>query len=277
VPLAEPCDRQRDCQTSSYHPTPRGLPHGVTRFYPPFCEFSHPSAADLGLSLASTRAAKPGPKRDRFPEPLPPFRPKLSDSRSHDREQELAPRAAIRCPSLLSPAATGPAPENTCSNEHAGTPQVRQTYAVPATFARRPQRGTNRTRHPSGREGTSAPSRARTPRGAYPGRATSAYPAAQALGEGIGAPSKRAPSRGRGALVPPRQQPPFSHARAAWWPKTLRRPASAWRKRVYGRSAKGGTPALRYNPTRSGSCYRLGRRCPPSQTRSAQATQEQRR
>jgi hypothetical protein len=90
-------------------------------------------------------------------------------------------RGSWGCPSLLSPAATGPAPENTCSNEHAGTPQVRQTYAVQAASARRPQRGTNRTRHPSGREGTSAQSLAMTPRGAYPCRATSAYPAAQAL------------------------------------------------------------------------------------------------
>ena len=210
VLLGEPCDRQRVCQPSSYHPTPRGLPPGVTRFSAPFGAVSHPSAADRGLAFASTRAAQQGPKRDASPQPLPPFRPKLSGSRSHNPEQELAPRSAIPCPSQPQPTGaskpflvTGPA----------ATPTVRPKYAA---WARRTL--------------------------------------------GLGG-----------------QKSPLANARAALGPKTLLRPAWAGRKRVYGLSAQGCTPPLRHNPPRSGRCHRRGRRCPPSQTRSADATQGQRR
>ena len=133
-PFGEPCDRQRVCQPSSYHPTPRGLPPGVTRFSAPFCAVSHPSAADLGLSVASTRAAQQGPKRDASPQPLPPFRPKLSGSRSHNPEQELAPRSAIPCPSQPQP--TG-ASKPVLVTGPAATPTVRPKYAPSTTRGRR--------------------------------------------------------------------------------------------------------------------------------------------
>jgi hypothetical protein len=126
-------------------------PHQLTRdaeritsrrrsFLRPFPRVSLPSAVNLGLAFAATRVATTRPQRDRFPSPLPPFRPKLSGSRSHDPEQELTPRAAIPCTALLSRRATGPAPENTCSTEHAGTPQVRRPggHRTPSTTLYKP-------------------------------------------------------------------------------------------------------------------------------------------
>ena len=67
-------------QPSSYHPTPRVSTPGVTRFYAPFCAFSHFSVTHLGLSFAATRAAKQGPKSQRFPDAVPTFGRKLSST-----------------------------------------------------------------------------------------------------------------------------------------------------------------------------------------------------
>ena len=97
VPLAEPFDRQRVCQTSSYHPTPRGSTPGVCPFEAPFRHFSHPepllsASLDRGRELA-TRAFQTLVSAAR----LLFFAPKLSRAEPPNRDQQL-PRCHDRSP-----------------------------------------------------------------------------------------------------------------------------------------------------------------------------------
>ena len=126
-------------QPSSYHPTPRGSTPGVTGFSVPLCEFSHPSAVDLGLSVASKSVAKLNPKRDPSPQTAAPFQPiTLRRSISPPRTRVNAPLGEslpISAPARRRPHRRR---KNTCSNDHAGTPKVRPKYAAPAEAVSRP-------------------------------------------------------------------------------------------------------------------------------------------
>ena len=129
-------------QPSSYHPTPRGSTPGVTGFSVPLCEFSHPSAVDLGLSVASKSVAKLNPKRDPSPQTAAPFQPiTLRRSISPPRTRVNAPLGEslpISAPARRRPDRRR---KNTCSNDHAGTPKVRPKYAQSTPRRRRPCRG----------------------------------------------------------------------------------------------------------------------------------------
>jgi hypothetical protein len=59
----EPCHRQRIIRPSSYHPTPRVKTPGVGHFYVPLCDFSHPSAVNLGLFMAPQESRQTGPQK----------------------------------------------------------------------------------------------------------------------------------------------------------------------------------------------------------------------
>lgn len=79
-------------EPTSYHPTPRVSTPGVGHFYAPFNDFSHPSAAHLGLCIAPERAAKNGSKSLCFPNAVPTFEPKLSATRPRWGEDEFTTR-----------------------------------------------------------------------------------------------------------------------------------------------------------------------------------------